>query len=378
MKNTEKSAFEVNENNVVLSASDIVFNGSVSFPGDYGWVTINLTTPFTREAGKNLLIGVDKNSDQDLGTGYLFRFTTANNTCWYAYGSSDIDPTTSLSGTVSSARPNIKISFATTDLPYSVDFDVADDLAPWTIVDGATSTGWCEGEGYDNCFKFAYENGHETQYLISPELGNTATGVNVGFEYKGTNCTFQVGYSTTSNELSAFTWDEAITAPVLFAEFAKDYPADVHYIAIKYNAASSGQLYIDNVSLTVPLLTPTEFAASNITSNSATLTWTGTADSYNLQYKTTDGSWSDIINVTGTSHTLSSLDAATIYEAQLQAVYGEEASAWVSTTFETLPIAPSHLYVSNLKPDSATLNWTGVHPTYNLRYRTTTDIYENF
>ena len=117
-----------------------------------------------------------------------------------------------------------------------------------------------------------------------------------------------------------------------------------------------------------PCYAPTNLQVSNITENSATITWTagGSETAWNLQYKAaTDNEWGAIIPVTTNTYHLSGLTPETTYQVRLQAVCGNsETSDWTTTSFTTPaePVepcnAPTNLQVSNITENSATVAWT--------------------
>ena len=188
-------------------------------------------------------------------------------------------------------------------LPYNYGFE-NNDLAGegWSIVNGATGyyTTGINAEAAqtgDYGFMFFYST-NPPQYLITPELNGTDNGVEVTFYYK--NCstyeeTFTVGYSTTTSETTAFTWDEdTYTAPSTWTEYSKTFPTGTKYVSVKYTANNQFKMGLDDFSFTVPSSCPkpTALTATNVTNNSATLGWTSNADSWNLQYKAaSDADW---------------------------------------------------------------------------------------
>ena len=95
-------------------------------------------------------------------------------------------------------------------LPYEYGFENNDLAAEgWTIVDGAGSTGITSSSSYvqngSYGFQFYY-NTNPPQYLISPELTGTESGVTVSFSYKAPGSyveTFKVGFSTTTSDIDA-------------------------------------------------------------------------------------------------------------------------------------------------------------------------------
>ena len=130
---------------------------------------------------------------------------------------------------------------------------------------------------------------------------------------------------------------------------------------------------------------PTNVAASNITANGATITWTagGNETAWNLQYKTASGSWSNSIAVTGTpSYTLSNLTAATAYNVRVQADCGDATSNWAECTFTTANgagtscDAPTNLTATGMTVNSVVLNWNQADASVNswtINYKKSSD-----
>ena len=82
---------------------------------------------------------------------------------------------------------------------------------------------------------------------------------------------------------------------------------------------------------------PESVEANDVTASSATINWIGTASAYNLQYKaSTDADWTLVKNLTGNSYALTGLVSNTAYQAQVQAICGENTSGWKSASFNTL------------------------------------------
>ena len=110
-----------------------------------------------------------------------------------------------------------------------------------------------------------YYNTNPPQYLISKALAipSSASEVNVSLFYKayssyGTE-KFQVGYSTTDNDVNNFTWDtEVTTNSTSWAQYTNSsaFPKETKYIAIRYNANDQYRLYIDDIEVTCNLSGP--------------------------------------------------------------------------------------------------------------------------
>ena len=114
------------------------------------------------------------------------------------------------------------------------------------------------------------------QYLVSPELTVTGTLKFYAWRY-GDNDKIYVGYSTTTSDLDAFTWDEeslAFESNSSWKEFTHELPDNVKYIAYHYFGDYAYYAYVDDIAITVP--TPagawqTELAATT-TANLSGLT----------------------------------------------------------------------------------------------------------
>lgn len=101
------------------------------------------------------------------------------------------------------------------------------------------------------------------QYLITPLL-TTTNQLQFAFDYAVAHEDsggedFKVGYSTTTNDISAFTWGETISAQygTGFENYTNIFPAGVKYFAINYFSDWQYYLAIDNIvisEITNPLL----------------------------------------------------------------------------------------------------------------------------
>ncbi len=136
---------------------------------------------------------------------------------------------------------------------YAEDYNLANAMTHATEKDrtGAKSfrfSSWSSASAYD-------------EYLISPELA-MAEEMELSFWYAKPNTsnsnmeeTFAVGVSTTTNEISAFTWGEDVVVPgdaSDWVEFTQTLSADVKYVAIYYKSENKSYLYIDDFSIALP------------------------------------------------------------------------------------------------------------------------------
>lgn len=233
-------------------------------------------------------------------------------------------------------------------LPYSYGFE-DNDLSTngWTIVNGASGysggTGISTSSAMNGTYGFMfYYSTNPPQYLISPELTGTESGVELEFYYR---CymdyydeTFMVGYSTTDNQTSSFTWGEEILAPEEWTLYSDMFPAGTKYIAIAYTANDQYYLFLDDFSFAAPAscAKPTSMTATGITTTSAIIGWTD-------NNSTTPSSWTidvngtEITNVTENPYTIENLTAATEYTVKVKAACTvDDVSDWSnSITFAT-------------------------------------------
>ena len=287
-------------------------------------------------------------------------------------------------------------------LPYSYDFEDADPMDCWRMVDctvgssASYSTGrYGNSSGYNSTYSFRfYYNTSNVQYLISPEFTNTDNGVRVKLYYKGASVSekFKVGYSTTDNNINSFTWDDEVTAATSYNEYSQDFQVSgIKYIAIQYSVIDKYYLNIDDIRITAlsSCHEPTALAESNVRSNSATFTWTkgGTETNWTLQYAENNTFSTGLVEVTegftidGTnvSYSATGLKAGQIYYVRVKAncSANDESAFCDAINFTTLAILPpTNLSVSDITTTSARLNWTGAstndgHVRYEVCYSTT-------
>ena len=101
---------------------------------------------------------------------------------------------------------------------------------------------------------------------------------------------------------------------------------------------------------------PESVEANDVTANSATINWIGSASAYNLQYKASaDAEWTLVKNLSGNTYQLSNLVSNTAYQVQVQAICGENTSGWKSVSFSTLIGLP---YAEHFDASSIPSGWT--------------------
>ena len=224
-------------------------------------------------------------------------------------------------------------------------------------------------------FDLSEMNNPYLKYVVAnPEYSGAAAQVIV--EYKATPESDWVTLKsyTTANE----TW--------LLDSVALPSPSETYQIAFKAIGADAWGASIDAIHVydsegepsnpdpePEPCDAPTDLTVSNITENSADVSWSGTADTYEIRL---NGGATE--TVTTTSKQLIGLPDNFTITVEVRAICGDQQSEWVSTTFTTLAVtdpdpepepcdAPTNLTVSNITENSADVSWNGTATTYELR-----------
>ena len=132
-----------------------------------------------------------------------------------------------------------------------------DGIGDWTMNNCASSTGVYSGTTYantgSNCFRFIWTTS-TPQYLISPELTDNNGGT-MSFYCKASSTSYpesyRIGYSTTTDDISAFTFgDEVTVTSLLYAEHTATFPAGTKYVAIASTAYDAYYFYVDDITIT--------------------------------------------------------------------------------------------------------------------------------
>ena len=101
---------------------------------------------------------------------------------------------------------------------------------------------------------------------------------------------------------------------------------------------------------------PSSVEATDVTANSATLTWAGGTGTYNVEYKkATDTDWTTLLTgTTDLTYALTGLESETKYQVRVQSVSGSDVSAWKNASFTTPVSFPYAQDFSGGKPN----NWS--------------------
>ena len=137
------------------------------------------------------------------------------------------------------------------------------------------------------------------------------------------------------------------------------YNVEVRAVCESSNSSWVSTSFTTQSSQVEPCDAPTALTASNVTQTEATVTWNGTASSYEVRLA---GGTAE--TVTTTSKTFTNLTAGTAYTVEVRAVCESSQSAWVSTSFTTqnaqgvTPPTVTTLAATSVTHEAATLNGT--------------------
>lgn len=237
--------------------------------------------------------------------------------------------------------------------PWTATFDDPAENAAWNIDNsGANNTNkWYIGQAQgfnDNKLYISSSNGVTNKYnatvssvvRASRAIVIPAAGAVLSFDYrvngKAGNDYLQVmieqnGDYTTLAKLSntnVWTTTTFVISP--------DMAGDATLVFMWANQGNGGEQFpaaIDNVSLIeTPCSQPVSLLAM-ANGTTATVSWTGDAEAYLLQYKLVDHSEWYSVNTTENTVVLNNLQGNSNYNVRVQSVCGDDASAWVEGNF---------------------------------------------
>ena len=251
-------------------------------------------------------------------------------------------------------------------LPFVEGWD--DGIGCWTVVnqsiaDNAPTISAISGNNVFNFSSYGSADVYD-QYLISPEFDGSKV-MDVEFYYTPSSPygaeSFEVGYSTTTNDIDAFTWGEPVIAEVVsWTLWEGTFPEGTKYVAIHYTSEYSYHLYVDDFWFTENngLYRPTDLAASEVTGKSVLLSWTenGTATAWQICL---NGDLDNLIAADSNPFTLTGLTPETDYVVYVRPVEGEEFGKWsegLVFTTGALYTVPADLTAKALAT-TATVSW---------------------
>jgi len=244
-----------------------------------------------------------------------------------------------------------------------------DGLGDWTMNHCHSSSGPTSSYGGNTgnyAFRFYYTANYP-QYLISPELDDN-DGVNFTFyaaRYSSSYPeTFKVGYSSTTNEPTEFTWDSEVTCTTMYGagayqEYSYDFPAGTKYVSIACTSNDQFYMFVDDITVTAtepaPAPTPGEIVEVTIGDGTGT-TYYFPIDNF-FNYSCTEQVYlAEEIGIAGTINSISFYyDYGTAYTASNVTMYMKNVSRSVfASTADCEPLAPSDVvWTGNIAPTEA-------------------------
>ena len=234
MVGTDKVSFESTTDWVSVTAADLVYSGDVTFVQN-GWTSIQLDHVFLYDGESNVVLVVDDNTGNDLGISYFRAFDAPNQAIRIAGDGTNYDPTapSAYTGNVSSMKNRIrlmKIELSDCTKPTQLAAtEIGPDFATLSWKENGNATEWV----------VAYQAEGETEYV---EVVADATTCTLAGLVPATTYTVRVRPACDENQ-----WSATISITTLAAT-----PA------------------------------PTDVTVSDITPTTATVSWTGYCDSYNV------------------------------------------------------------------------------------------------
>jgi hypothetical protein len=232
--------------------------------------------------------------------------------------------------------------------PYTQDFEsVADYTLPncWGQINPFEEGGYpvaapANPHGGSNSLMFRTYN--DPQYALMPLFTNSLNTLQLTFwtrRQSASSGTFSVGYITDTTNQASFVslWSSTASQmgnnsyqliTVSFENVNVDPTLDYH-IAFRYTSSSAFAFwYVDDITVSaIPSCgVPYGLTSSAVTSSSATLSWSGNADSYIIHYKAaTDTVWNETpsLNLDSAGYLLDGLNPATSYQWYVVADCGD-------------------------------------------------------
>ncbi|MBP5401468.1 MAG: choice-of-anchor J domain-containing protein, partial [Bacteroidales bacterium] len=271
---------------------------------------------FTVKKGVEVLTSIAVNSYEITG------LTTATT---YAAGTYTI--VSNCDGTTSVDVPAFTTRCEAQEIPYTYDFETADKFTCWTPLSGKIT----RKTDYPNSGSYYLDFRGTTDNIVAlPQFNVPTNTLRMEFYTRPENHSsfycgnFAVGYMTEINDTSTFVAIETYAYNDWGSETYKkktvDFigaPANAIIALRHFNCANNWYWFVDDVTVIPRCKEPTVLTANNITSRSAVLGWTANSDEteWTVYYKkTTEGSYTEVPNVTTNPYTLTGLEAGTDYQ----------------------------------------------------------------
>jgi trimeric autotransporter adhesin len=353
-----------------VTVDSITENGAV-----ITWTSTSTTFNLTISEGENVVV-------------------TEDNLQAYTYTATNLDPSTTYTVSVKSVCDDGSITESSTATfttlcgvevvnnvtPWEPDLTSSDELICWTD-NGA----WSASSYYGGLYHSYSGSAPDDIYTPTLDISDvTAPAVTLTYSLEDYQSSGVVNYLTILYRANATDdWTELKTYDSVAIDavdtIALPNKSATYQLNIRWSNSNSSADGITVSALKVfnnstdtttpaePCAAPTSLVASNVTQTSATVSWSGTASSYDVQL---NNNAAEMVNTTSKQFT--GLTANTTYTVKVRSNCGTETSDWVSVTFTTLEDAPAPCNTpTDLEvvptSNSLTLSWTGDAAAYDVQ-----------
>ncbi len=219
---TNKESFTGTNDWINVSASDLVFSGSVTFDAD-AWTTIALDNPFSYDGRQNVALIVDDNTGSYVSSVNSLVFDGTNQTIRIYSDGTNYDPesATSYTGTIMNVKNQIKFCIVpAVSVPddFCVDFESGSMPVGWTS-EGSGSAYWSVGIGDSNTStgantgsynaRITHSTSGNVTYLVSPEMDlSNVSSASLTFSYVNRSWAGDIDEIAVCYRVNGGTWTE--------------------------------------------------------------------------------------------------------------------------------------------------------------------------
>ena len=217
------------------------------------------------------------------------------------------------------------------------------------------------------------KNGYSIAIL--PEMGDAISMNSLQISFwgrinsSGSAGKFSVGVMDNPYAVSTFTTiDSYSSANMTFQPYTvnlEDYQGTGRYIAFKWEESAQDRFFMDDLAISYNCASPAELVMSDITTNSATVSWTAgdSAISWSIEYKRSiDTTYNEADTINVATYSFTELFANTDYDVRIKATCNNtNISRYATAHFKTLPITYTIIATAGLNgtispADTVTVN----------------------
>ena len=431
MVSTDKETFSGATDWIAVTASDLVYSGSVTFQND-AWTTIEFNTPFLYDGTTNIALIVDDNTGSYVFSAPSFYAFNATSQAIRIYSDDtnyDATAPSSYSGTVLTQKNRIRIAIGeppacpkptglavnyaggiTATVTWEGDATSYNIDVNGTVTEGVTSPYTLEGlelattyavmvqancgedlSEWTSAVSFTTdlcmpENQCEITFELTDSFGDGWNGAYI--EVVDVTTETVLGQFTNTSEAEGgeaqiYTLAVCNGRAIQFVWHSGSYDYEASYVVTDLNGeeifSGSGVMSAPiNYTVNCTVITckkPKDLAAFDINKTSVVLSWTpGTEDQTAWRICYNDGEEDHFKNVTTIPYTLNGLTPETEYTVKVRAnCGGGDYSNWSDEiSFTTAEACPADIYdfsAYNITVHNALLSWSGEFNSYQVRYK---------